>query len=763
MNPLFEGPSYSTVQHSKDVFKNTDELLKAVLSLRENPQEEKVKTLSLIEEWISTHKDSSKIIFSKTKQTIREELHKALREKPCSQLDFIKKAYHLLMAMEPAQSFHLLKELGNFYLHRKMNDLCIQVLKEMSPKLTPSLQKKVSGLNSSSAPKKTASIFKAALHTKERLPVSPQAEKGLQYLENILAKDKKPTDPDPDTTHALQTLLLEAFDNAKLNKVLYRKKNKTVAEEFLCTFSYKSLKATEARKAVSKFTALTGEKTCVRKYLNAYQETCSKANLAKKYLKILLDEYAKPLGVEKEMQEAINLLPKSNPGSFWIKNSQEILSLLKEKLSKITPKTGSDEDRNVFSIGIQSDIQHIENYSDSLKALNTLIPELEKEATHNADRLARDEIKALEAFADLEKMFSKIEKKSGVKDLFLESPLEDIKALVSRSSSCIDDSTTLVQTLHPAVPGDVLFDQEDLSVKKGAVVWSKLRTETSLPFTALPSLLKNLLRAPRGVFAIQGFIFGNKIHVSMVSDKKNQTGVCEIFDTFYNLPMKLTNAMKSIAYTSQFLARLTPEGKTAIHALWPDHSDDWIEHKIVQIHADIFQKHLEEKSNEFENITNPGVMAIDKFVKNFINSGRWPWLTKPLRMLLLGLPWKVLKKIYLHVKPEPALAAPGKKFMMCSEFSVMVLTDVQAKMEDELRKQMLSAHVTPSGPLFSSLTPPSTSSSFIHSNKLEQIFCENGFYKRRDPSLCLRLLLDDPGKWQPWFGTVKEKARQTDT
>lgn len=258
------------------------------------------------------------------------------------------------------------------------------------------------------------------------------------------------------------------------------------------------------------------------------------------------------------------------------------------------------------------------------------------------------------------------------------------------------------------------------------------------------SLIKSIFTNPNGVFAIQGFFLGDKVHVSLVNETRGQTNVFEVLDSYYDQSMKMNEAMKSVGYTPQFFNRLSVEGQSAVRTLWPGDSDEKIEEKLVQLHANTLRTYLEDKKKDFEPLTNPGVLAIGTFIRDFVETGRWPWITRPLREFFVGLPWKGAKKFYLLAKSREGSVPSEKEFMFCSEFSAMVIRDVQERMEDTLRKEMLLKNAKPARPLFRPIIPPHMTLESIHPTKLERLLKENGYYKRREPSLCLRLLLEKP-------------------
>lgn len=350
--------------------------------------------------------------------------------------------------------------------------------------------------------------------------------------------------------------------------------------------------------------------------------------------------------------------------------------------------------------------KEIATYLEKLEEGRTLIKKLEAEAkksTYSEEKISIEELHTLEQYSVFSGIFDILP--DGVK-----FPPE-IASLRTNSTEADDSIRTLdelLQLLPSYQPGDISQDHEVMKKafqgKSRNQVYS-LKGQCSA--SEVPSFIKEFLA--KGPFAVQPRVDGPITHSSMTivdldTYKRPTVRRIEILTDFENELAGFIGSLTSISYRPNLNKLLTPASKKIIKGK---------EERVKQIFAEETHKYFIENEEKFHTYKNDCRKAALAFINKF------SWLKGPATA--------ILNRVFPELPP-----APGTQNLFCSELVVMMMKDIQERVNKALNEEFKS-NINHFEAIFT-LRPEETTP-----NDLQKILVE--YYTQVPPPLVTRLLL----------------------
>ncbi len=680
-------------------------------------------------------------------------------------LEIGKRALEWLAGLDPRTAIGPLFRVAELVLPNF--DDTMAILKKMSPLLPPSLQKEVVRIGQA----KDVEGLKPLV---ERIRILATAIRMMPLLEKAISEHEKKGAPLTTEEKAdLDSFLRASMGNMDLNEWLRSKVAPTDVEEFLIGFTFctTDFDAKEARvMAVQTVLENMGLLELFAAYRDVRRSEKQVCDALGECVKILDD-----CGM-KEQEHVQLLLDKLSPPfrSKWHEFRTEAYKDLLRQIGRELPEIGSrippGEEQERFDECIHGVVDLLQKRLELIEAIDRDIKRYEEQASDPK----REPPLHVSDFRDM-MMLTKVNRyltRLCHESYDLEdTPWKDLYDRTDLAAAQEEWLSSFVSGLPGYLPGDVLLEDERLLKTyegRGAPVFSQLSLR-SHPLQTTATLWRAF--RSKGVFAVQPYFTGGRIHASLIRAEDGDLKTCEVPLKYTGIEPTVLNSLLTVVYRPDFLCQLTDEGKRALKALWGDLSDDQLREHLRNIYSECLstfvteprQKGIIESHEEVSSSTAAMAFFLDAMQKaptplqqltELVASRVLKKPVEPSVSAAIERPRRLLKakRRLPSSSPQPStlrtysVPTPSdlelREKMFCSEFVSRVITAAEDRMNQRL--QALRQEQEPGAPPIQFLKPAIPSGiprESIHPNKLEAILQSQ--YRRADVPLITKLLVGD--------------------
>lgn len=307
---------------------------------------------------------------------------------------------------------------------------------------------------------------------------------------------------------------------------------------------------------------------------------------------------------------------------------------------------------------------------------------------------------------------------------------------VKEARNLFSTINNLIQYLPGYLPGDILLTDEGKHKRyEGGekVVFSE-QSVLRHPSVALTILKEG---TSKGIFAVQPYFSGSRIHASMIGSFEGDISTVEVVSRFHNYSTDFDAGLTNVAYRPHFASQLSPEGKQALELIWGKMPDEVLDVKLQSLYSEALTTFVETNKPMLEQLRNNAMKASQAYIRDVTQ--RLPSLVERLVSNVWEHVHHSYKKgaITWRLPTEDEMAAKNKVF--CSELVANLMKEVRSLMEQKLN----TLAGTQNNPIefLKPVISETVDTASIHPNRLEALIRDT--YTPIPPPLAVRILFQE--------------------